>query len=395
MAIAAPETTAAASTRTAAIDVECRGTPYEMGLAQGETLREKIHGTLRAVDQLEAFRLSKPFWLPFGLFRRLAEGRSRRFVEAACRWAASSFAERLRGIAEGAGVRREKIALVNVLEVVLSDLTGTTQVPCSAACSAVAIAGDEPVVAHNFDYLPLVQPFYVVRRCEPAGGFRSLEFTAAPLCGGIDGVNEAGLGVSYNYAYVTDSARPGPTISMLISEALARCRTVDEATERIGNAQPRRGGGNLTLADDAGNVAVLELSNTRSRLRRPTDGQHWVFATNRFRTAPMREVELDAAAIHGRRAPRALRGRRVHKSGEDRDRRLERLLRDSSPETPAELTRLMSDHGPDGEPSHGTICMHSDYWNTTASLQILPKRRCLRLAYDAACRAEHAELQLT
>ena len=43
------------------------------------------------------------------------------------------------------------------------------------------------IIARNFDYLPLVQPFYVLRESRPRDGFRSLEFTVAPLGGAVDG----------------------------------------------------------------------------------------------------------------------------------------------------------------------------------------------------------------
>ena len=54
----------------------------------------------------------------------------------------------------------------------------------------------------------------------------------------------------------------------------------------------------------------------------------------------------------------------------------------------------MSDHGHDDQPSAETICMHSDYWHTTACLQFFPKQRKMRVAYDTACRARYEEFQL-
>ena len=48
-------------------------------------------------------------------------------------------------------------------------------------------ADGAPVIARNFDYLPLVQPYYVTRESAPRDGFRSLEFTMASLAGAVDG----------------------------------------------------------------------------------------------------------------------------------------------------------------------------------------------------------------
>src|SRR5205809_200922 len=77
-------------------------------------------------------------------------------------------------------------------------------VPCPGACSAIAVRGacsrtGEPIIARNFDYLPMVQPFYCLRDSRPGGGHRSLDFTVAPIAGAIDGMNEHGLTITYNY----------------------------------------------------------------------------------------------------------------------------------------------------------------------------------------------------
>ena len=37
-----------------------------------------------------------------------------------------------------------------------------------------------------FDFLKLVQPFYIIRDTRPDGGMRSLDFTAAPIAAIID-----------------------------------------------------------------------------------------------------------------------------------------------------------------------------------------------------------------
>ena len=75
------------------------------------------------------------------------------------------------------------------------------------------------MVARNFDYLPLIQPYYLIRESRPQGRLRALEFTTAPLAGAVDGMNEAGLCITYNYGFTTDEpTRPAAPISMAISE---------------------------------------------------------------------------------------------------------------------------------------------------------------------------------
>src|SRR5262249_3385978 len=159
--------------------------------------------------------------------------------------------------------------LLHALEPMLSDISRCSVVPAFAACSAVAVRGlrsatGEPVIARNFDYLPIVQPLYTLRESRPQSGFRSVDFTIAPFAGAVDGVNERGLCITYDYAYVTDFTGKGTApISIAIGEALERCSTVKEAVDWI-RARPRWGGGILMLADAMGDIASLELSNTRS-----------------------------------------------------------------------------------------------------------------------------------
>ncbi len=259
----------------------------------------------------------------------------------------------------------------------MSSTRECTRAPPMACCSALAIRGPrskdgQPAIARNFDYLPLVQPFYIVRDCHPEGGFRSLEFTCAPLVGAVDGINEKGLGITYDYAFATDEGAPAATISMAISEALRTCSTAEQAAERISNAA-RWGGGILMIADSDGGLISLELSNTRAALRRPAQGVDVLHHTNAFSQASMREVEVETEACYDDRAPSPLRGCRVLESPERREARLVELLSDGATLGLDDLTRILADHGDDGQPDDGTLCMHSDYWNTTATIQVLPR----------------------
>jgi len=381
-----------------------------MGLAQGTALRERIAAARAMLRQLEAFRLRQPWWLPYPLFRRLAERKARRTLEPALHRGAANSHQRLDGIAEGAGVSLDAIYLANALEGVMSSggestVTPPTVTPPLGGCSAAAVGPDrsadgQPIVAHNFDYLPLLQPFYTLRRSCPADGLQSLDFTVAPLCGTVDGINEAGLAIAYDYAYAADAdaGGPAPTISMAVAAALAGCRSVTEAAESIAS-RARWGAGLLMLADAEGDIASLELSHARSHLRRAEPGTGALFHSNAYFDDTMQEVEVSAQAVYDQRAPEALRGVRVLEASEVRDRRLAELL--TAPPArdtrlgPDELAAVMADHGAQHQPGPNTICMHGDYWQTTACVQLLPARRAIRVAYDSACGAEYVEVACT
>jgi len=376
--------------------IPCAGDSFELGRAQGAAVADRVRGCLVSLRELEAVQLMRPRWMPHAVFLRIAERRANRCFARSV--ASAGVPERVDGIAAGAGVRRTAVRLLNLLEPMLSDIVAQTHVPPLGGCSAVAVgvttsAVGEPMLARNFDYLPLVQPFYVMRDTQPRDGLRSLDFTLAPLAGTPDGINEAGLCITCNYAYVTDPGGHAAPISMAIAEALRQCSTVVEAAELLSRC-PRWGGGLVMLADASGDLASLEISNGRTRLRRPEGGADVLFHTNCFHTDAMREVELSRDAAFSEWAPEPLRGKLVHDSAQRRDARFAQLLADAGSIGPEELLAVMADHGPEGAASDSTPCMHGAYWHTTATLQFFPRSRRVRVAFDTACRATFTELEV-
>jgi hypothetical protein len=360
-----------------------------MGFAQGVALKDRLHAARNdMLRKAEAFRLQQPFWLPFFGYRWVAERKVSRLMSHVLRRDYPRMTERLEGIAEGAGLKPQAILLFNAMEPLLASVGGCTA--CPGACSAVAVRGrrtrsGEAIIARNFDYLPLVQPYYTVRKSHPKGRLRTMEFTTAPLAGAIDGMNEAGLCITYDYAFTTDMPESlSAPISMLVCEALEQCATVSEAAKWIA-AQPRWGGAILMLADASGDIASLELSSTRSHLRRPAAGEDALFHTNALAGEHMIEIQAPLEAVFTHKAPIALRGERLHESAQRRDRRFAELLSRTDVFGEEELAALMGDHGEDGIAGKYTPCVHSDYWNTTASLQFHPASRRMRVAYEPAC----------
>ena len=358
------------------IQAICQGGPYEMGRSQGIALRGKIHAAhSSAPADLAAFRHQRPWWLPFPLYRRLAASRAGRLLVDPLKQYYPDFSQRLLGLADGAGLNPSVPYLFNALEPLLSYIGGSTA--CPGACSAVAVRGrrsarGEPMIGRNFDYIPLVQPFYTMRECRPKDGYRSVEFTVAPMVGTVDGMNERGLCITYDYAFTTDvdPASPIP-ISVLIGKTLQRCGTVTEAAAWIATS-PRWGGGLLMLADAEGDLASLELSATLSHLWCAAPGEDFLFHTNRFSSPAMREVQIPDDAAYTKTAPMPLRGQRVHRSSEGRDRRYRELLASTPVLDEDLLSAITADHGAGGVPSETTPCVHSSYWNTTACLQFFP-----------------------
>ena len=383
--------------RTPSIDLIATGTPEEIGRQQGEALREQIRACKAVVSQLEAFRLQQPPWVPYRLFLRRAERNAYRTLKRVLAGEGSGHWSRLAGISVGSRLSIRSICLLNAFESVLSDLNRSTAHGGAAGCSALAIGPERtnfngPIIAHNFDYLALIQPFYVLRDERPVNGLRSIQFSGAPLAGAVDGLNEAGLAVTYDYAYSTNLAAAAPLISMRLTEVLTRCRNVIEAVDHL-TTTPRWGGGMIMLADADGQIASVELANAMQDKRVGTsDGV--LFHSNRFCCPATRHHELSAETVYSDKAPRVLRGRRVHQSSELRDTRFTELIEAPSRFSLNDVSRVMADHGPEEFPGPDTICMHSDYWQTTASIQLLPVQRTIRIAYSSACTANYMEFAI-
>jgi len=380
------------------IECQCGGEPREMGLTQGTQLREKILGARQSLRHLEALRLEQPWWLPYPLFLKLAERKTERPFVAALRRLNPAMLARLEGIAEGSGLALGGLCLMNALEAFIGSVQGRTMTAATGACTSLAVRGacsstGEPVIARNFDYPLLFQPFYMLRDSRPRGGFRSLDFAVAPQAGTVDGVNEKGLAITLDYAFVTDSGEPNPLVTMLIADALASCATVTEAVHRL-TASPRWGAGLLMLADAAGDLAAVELSNTRSGVRRPDPGTDWLLNTNVCHCPETRAVQVPESATYSEKTPVPLRGESVLQPHAVRAQRIEGLLRKQATVGPEELAAIMADHGPSGLPDGTSPCVHTGYFNTTASLQWFPGRRSVRVSYSWACKAQYVEIGL-
>ena len=138
--------------------------------------------------QLYGFRMLQPPWMPYALYRWISESRATRFLETSLKRDFPEAHLRMKGISDQSQISMGLLYLLHALEPMLSDVSRCAIVPAFAACSAVAVRGGrsatgEPVIARNFDYLPLVQPLYTLRESRPRSGFRSLDFgSACHLC---------------------------------------------------------------------------------------------------------------------------------------------------------------------------------------------------------------------
>lgn len=378
------------------LDVRCAGQPREDGLAIGSTLHDRIAEAKSSIAKFETFRAQRPWWMPFTMYRILAERRARHAIEPNVAAAFPTMVDRIRGIAEGAKTSVDFLYLFHAMESVSAPAGAiAAPAPSLAGCTAVAATAartttGEAIVAHNFDLVRLAEPLLSARETQ-GEQYRYLGFTLAPMAGMVDGINEAGLSISYDYAPTTDLRPERPPISFAVEDTLANCSTVRSAVSRL-KQLPRSGGAMLMLADADGDVASLELSAHNSHLRRPDDDV--VHHSNAYQSLRMQEFELPRNAVYTDNAPAALQGVPIYESAELRDKRMDAMLREAGPLDSKSLHQLMADHGTDGSGSANTVCMHGGYWSTLASVQLFPAERRMRLSYGRACEADFVDFQL-
>jgi hypothetical protein len=83
------------------LEFVAKGDPMDMGVTQGEALREKIRLSPGVLAQLHGFRAMQPKWLPYPLYRRVSESRATRFLEGSLKRDFHDAYLRMRGISEG------------------------------------------------------------------------------------------------------------------------------------------------------------------------------------------------------------------------------------------------------------------------------------------------------
>jgi hypothetical protein len=245
--------------------VECEGAPrdlgHDQGLACGALLRDRY--ARRSWDARSRLR--------FGA-ARAGEGLARELARHFPRQA-----ETLEGLAAAA---RVPVAwLVDTLERETASAEVSLAVAVSGARVGRVLAGE-----------------WILRRCRPEGGFRSIEVARPWLAHALLGVNEQGLAAAVVCGGAAGS--PLPT-APLVQDCLQRFATVEACLDWCAG-RPGDRPATLLLADASGEIAAIELGPGLRRVRRPAEGWLAVGATAELREAAGKTLreggQLEAAA---------------------------------------------------------------------------------------------------
>ena len=368
------------------------GSHYEIGVQQGKAIRELVDDALKRLLNLKFVKQMKPRLLPSFLFLTIAKRKTEKLLKNDIFQQYPKQAERLKGIADGAGVSISTILFFQSLELLFTLKESSYQIQ---ECTAIGFSpkrtkSGETIIAKNFDYLNEIAPYHLTCQTKPDDRYQTLGCTLASFPGVIDGMNEHGLTVTCNSAYTIDEPKNFTPISIVLQEMLETCKNTDEAVKFLTHAK-RAANSLLTLGDSDGNIKGVEISSNHCSIRDMKD--NLMINTNHYHTEEMKKYEVSNNAVFTAEILESLQGIRVHESSEQRLKRIGELLKNKDKIDENDAIAILSDHGEDNKPSMFTICSHSEFTSTLRSTIFYPNRETIKVLYGFPCQNEYTKFK--
>ena len=250
------------------VTVKIRGTNREIGRAVGESARSQVRSAVGWYA--EHFRAMARVEYSQALVQ------AREYL-AIARTYLPQYVEELEGLAEGAGVGVEEIAIPNCGEEFTcgAGAAGEAAMKASPGCTAVAVAhGGRHIVGHNMDWYSVDLDKNVLFDVTGPEGVRFLAFCGVPYLPAL-GMNSAGIAYVGNALYCSDQ-RPGIP-NVLVRRWVLDARTVAHAcrrathVRRASRLQPsvRRPGRRHLQPGDLGHGELVRLLASDVRTHEP------------------------------------------------------------------------------------------------------------------------------
>lgn len=353
------------------------GSPYERGRIHGQEARERIAHNLRVY--FERFRYEGKLSL------KETRKRAERYWEAIQEQNAS-YAEEMRGVAEGSGFEIWELAALNVRYELMYHQFSANAVaaprPTADGCTTIAVLPDRSADGHchlaeNWDWVPEVQGLVLHVR---EGDLEILSFTEAGIVGGKIGLNSHGLGLVINGLNTTDDdwARLEKPFHVRCYEIL-RSQTLEEAAAIVEEGE-RSCSANFLLGHRDEGALDLEAAPLGVLRLRPQDGL--LIHTNHF---------LDPDALGVVEPLNEREERSLH-----RLRRSRELLGEKRPISQEDLQRCLRDH--DGRPF--SVCRHPgeeapyERYQTVVSAMLDLHARAMWVGDGPPCESNYQALRL-
>lgn len=341
--------------------IELAGEPYDLGFQHGRQAAEQVRATFRRFCNYDVGdAAAREALIPL-----LEATVARRRPEAL---------EEMRGIADGAGMSYAQIRDLNFSGELWSE---TFLDPPRRACTLVGLAQTPhgELIGKSLDVTEGDEAYILVQRVQPVNGYRFVHLTFAGTIWTDGGVNERGLAEVNSSLCTCARNLQGYPPFLMLRELLECCANVEEATRLALKRDAINYGNNILLADESGDLAVVERSVTRQALRRRAGDTPALFATNHSLTPELEEVLGGGDVL-------------LTNSRERFEHLLE--LNPAPPDSLAGLQDLFRDHTrPGGFCQHGQGNLH-----TIAALIAAPRPRQLWVAYGAPCRNQFLPISL-
>jgi isopenicillin-N N-acyltransferase-like protein len=349
--------------------IEVYGGHYQMGCQIGEGCRAQIRHSIENAHLLleEAYDHLQLTWAGGQIQARkyipFAEERYPQYVQE------------LKGIADGAGVSFDDVAVVNGMEAVTMDALHLTKCT-SMAVNQQRTANGDVILSHNEDWLPEDEEDVFMVQARPDDEPPFLAMTYGALLPNI-GLNAHGIGQCCDSVYPTDSRIGIPRV--IVSRAVLAARTPGDAIRQTLVAH-RAAGYNHLLAHESGELYNVEVSSLRFALLSTTCG--YLLHTNHYLDPQMKAIECD---------PDELVSTRV------RYFRAERLLAQTHLHTVKSLQTIQKDHinHPDAICNHADVAENPlDREKTVTAMLIDLTRRQIHASWGNPCENAYYTYQL-
>ncbi|MEZ0395747.1 MAG: C45 family peptidase [Anaerolineales bacterium] len=257
-----------------------QGTHREMGRQIGEACRKQVQHSIENAHTLlaSAYQQLELTW-------EGAQIQARKYIPFA-QERYPQYVEEMQGIAEGANVNFDDLAVITAMEAVTMDALHLTR------CTSIAVndertADGHVLMAHNEDWVPEDEDDVFVIHATPKHEPPFLAMTYGGLLPNI-GFNAHGIAQMCDSVYPNDSRIGTPRI--VVSRAVLAARTPDEAIRHMLSAQ-RAAGYNHVLVHESGELYSVEVSARRFAILYGEDG--YIVHTNHYLSPRMQEVERE------------------------------------------------------------------------------------------------------
>lgn len=309
------------------------GTPYEMGLQQGQLFKEEINVVYdKYLKELVLDNWFKKYALLRGNQKAYKDPEKAliEFAKSNEKFVPEEYREEMRGIAEGAGVPYELVLGMSVHVDYFAVL----------GCSTFVATGDATtdgklIEGRNLDWaqggLRDLDKFSSLVVFKPAGGHSFVSVIYPGIVGVLTGFNDSKFTAELNFSMAKKNDPEGMPILVLMRQLIQYSTNVDEAEKILRDAK-RIAGYNITVSDGKNNDARL-IEITAASVGTMNLTNNTLISTNHFVTTELKGKNLDTSRYSEAPSP-------------ERFARLEVLLKENHGKIdPAKAIEMMQDSG--------------------------------------------------